>query len=358
MIQAVTRFVFVAGGLIGGYVVTQAVDWQTELDLDPSYVIFLFVILGASIGFVLGGIVGRELCGLWRRTEARIADISGVDVILSTVGLLAGLLVAFLVAQPLRLLEPAWFAVGASVMLSIVVGYLGVSIALTRKREAALLLPRFAPSTAIEHEETMIVLDTSAVIDGRFTAVSEMGFLPQRMRVPRFVLAELQALADSADDIRRARGRRGLDLLATLPSDNAVEVLQIDYPDIAGVDEKLMRLASDSPATILTVDFNLMNVARVRGVTVLNLNELASALRPNFLPGDGIRLRIARPGKEQGQGVGYLEDGTMVVVQDGRDLMGLDADIEVTSVLQTSAGRMIFARPGQVAREVSEELPA
>lgn len=345
MIQALTRFLFVAGGLLGGYAITQTIDWQAELGLDPTYVIFLFVILGAAIGFVLGGIVGREASAAWRRMEARLEEVSGVDVVLSTIGLLAGLLVAFLVAQPLRLLQPVWLSVVVSVVLSLVTGYFGVQIALTRRREAATLLPRLAPTSSPRTEEPPVLLDTSAIIDGRFTAVRQAGFLTGPLRVPRFVLGELQTLADSADDVRRSRGRRGLDLLAALPPDSGVEVMEIDYPDVGAVDEKLMRLAGDTSGSLVTVDFNLMNVARVRGLQALNLNELAGALRPTFLPGDALRLRIAKPGKEPGQGVGYLEDGTMVVVQDGRDLIGSDADLEVTSVLQTSAGRMIFARP-------------
>jgi uncharacterized protein YacL len=346
MIQAISRFVFIVGGLLGGYAVTQSVDWQAELGLDPTYVIFLLVILGAAIGFVLGGITGRELAAAWRRMEIRIAEVSGVEIALSTVGLLVGLLIAFFVAQPLRLLEPVWLAVIVSVVLSLVTGYLGVSIALTRRREATMLLPWLAPTASAKPDKRFIVLDTSAVIDGRFTALRDTGFLPDPLRVPRFVLAELQTLADSADDTRRARGRRGLDLLTALPDPESVGVMEIDYPEIAAVDEKLIRLAADSSASILTVDYNLMKVARVRGVHVLNLHELTSVLKPTFLPGDGIRLRVAKQGKERDQGVGYLEDGTMVVVQDGHALIGVDTDVEVTSVLQTSAGRMIFARAG------------
>ncbi|MBE0417843.1 MAG: hypothetical protein IBX63_08750, partial [Coriobacteriia bacterium] len=166
------------------------------------------------------------------------------------------------------------------------------------------------------------------------------------LRVPRFVLGELHILSDSADDTRRARGRRGLDLLSRLRDEDSrrVEVFEADYPDIPDVDNKLLRLAAETGATVLTVDHNLTSVARVRGVAVLNLNEVASAMRPNHLPGERIRLRIAKEGKEQAQGVGYLEDGTMVVVADGRDHVGGEADVEVTSVLQTSAGRMIFSR--------------
>ncbi len=345
MIQAITRFVLVAAGLLGGYVVTQSVDWQTQLGLDRSYVIFLFVILGGAIGFVLGGIVGRELSLAWSRAEARISELAGVDVILGAIGLLVGLLVAFLASQPLRMLEPASLAITLSAAIVVVSGYVGVVIALTRRREFVAIFPKFAPTDMLPREARLVVLDTSAIIDGRFTELRRSGFMPGMPRVPRFVLAELHTLSDSADDTKRARGRRGLDLLATLPEDQAVGVVEIDYPELPTVDDKLMRLAVDSDASIVTVDYNLTKVARVRGITVLNLNEAAGALRPNFLPGDQLRIRIAKAGKEAGQGVGYLEDGTMVVVAEGKPAIGQEADVEVTSVLQTSAGRMIFGRP-------------
>jgi uncharacterized protein YacL len=343
MIEAIARFVLVATGLLVGYVVTRTTDWQTELGLDPAYVIFLFVILGGSSGFVLGGIIGRELSSAWERVESKLADVAGSELLLGTTGLLAGLAVAFFASQPLRLLDPTWLAIAATALLTFVAGYLGVSVAMTQRAEFGRLFPGRAgtePAVTIR----IGALDTSAVIDGRFPELKELGFLPE-LRVPRFVLAELQTLADSADDVRRSRGRRGLDLLATLPAGRAVEVLEVDYPELAAVDEKLMKLCSDSDMVLLTVDYNLTQVARVRGMEVLNLNEAAAALRPNLLPGDEIRLKVSRPGKEVGQGVGYLEDGTMVVIQGGRDLVGNDISVEVTSVLQTAGGRMIFAKP-------------
>lgn len=349
MIQAITRFVLVAAGLLGGYVVTQAVDWQAQLGLSRSYVIFVFIILGGAIGFVLGGVAGRELASAWQRAEARISEVSGVDLILGTIGLVLGLAVGYFASQPMRMLQPAWLAISVTVFLLVVLSYIGVSVALTRRREVIATFPRLAPIDMLPSDERITALDTSAVIDGRFVELRRLGFVPGVPRVPRFVLAELHTLADSADDTRRARGRRGLDALATLPPEDAISVLEVDYAELPGVDEKLMRLAVDSNAIIVTVDFNLTKVARVRGIEVLNLNEAAAALRPNFLPGDGMLLRIAKQGKEAGQGVGYLEDGTMVVVQDGRPFIGTDAEIEVTSVLQTSAGRMIFARPADVA---------
>ena len=345
MIEAVTRFVLVAGGLLGGYAATGLVDWQTELGVPRYYVIFLLIILGGSIGYVFGGIVGRELAAIWRRAEDRISDTSPADLLLSTGGLVLGLVVALLASQPLRSIKPAWLATTATVLLMLVLVSIFVRAARSKRRDLSSMFPRLAPPELVSAKERVVLLDTSAVIDARFVDLRRLGFLPGSLRVPRFVLAELQTLADSADDTRRARGRRGLDLLSSLPTEDAVAVFESDYPDTPQVDEKLMRLATDLKSSLVTVDYNLAKVARVRGIDVMNLNDAATALRPNYIPGESMRLKVLKPGKESDQGVGYLDDGTMVVVQSGRVLVGREADLEVTSVLQTAAGRMIFARP-------------
>jgi uncharacterized protein YacL len=344
MIEAITRVILVTGGLVGGYAATGLVDWQSELGLPRYYVIFLLIILGGAIGYVLGGIIGRELTGLWRRAETRISDTSPADLLLATVGLVVGLLVALIASWPIRLVRPAWLSTTVTVLLMLVVANLFMRAALSKRRDFSAMFPRLAPPELVTADERVVLLDTSAIIDSRFVELRRLGFLPGSLRVPRFVLSELQTLADSADDTRRARGRRGLDLLATLPEEDAVPVFEIDYSDMPQVDEKLMRLAVDAKGSLVTVDYNLSLVARVRGIEVINLNEAAAALRPNYIPGETFRLRVAKQGKEADQGVGYLDDGTMVVVQSGRALVGSEADVEVTSVLQTSAGRMIFAR--------------
>jgi len=351
MIQAMTRFSFVTGGLLGGYAVTRLVPWQTELGVPQYYVIFLFIILGGAIGFVFGGIVGRELTVLWREAERRVREIAPADLLLGTVGLVVGLLVALLASQPLRLLNPEWLSVTVTALLMFVCAYVFVNIALWKRRDFAAMFPRLAPIELMTADERTVVLDTSAVIDGRFVELHRLGFLPGTLRVPRFVLGELQTLADSADDTRRARGRRGLDLLAALPENERVEVFETDYHDTAAVDDKLLRLSTDAKSALVTVDYNLAKVARVRGIEVLNLNDAATSLRPNYLPGEMIRLKIAKPGKEAEQGVGYLDDGTMVVVQGGRHHVNHEIDVEVSSVLQTSAGRMIFARVNEAAAD-------
>jgi uncharacterized protein YacL len=344
MIQALSRFTFVIGGLLGGFAVTRIVDWQNELGLPRYYVIFLLIILGGAIGYVLGGIVGRELTTLWLKSLRRLREVASADLLLGTVGLVVGLSIGLLASTPLRLVRPEWLSITVTVLLMVTLAYVCAGIALSRRKDFAAIFPALAPQKPTSARERSVLLDTSAVIDGRFVDLHRLGFMPGKLRVPRFVLSELQTLADSSDDNRRARGRRGLDLLSALPDGTAVDVFETDYPDTPQVDDKLMRLAVDAASSIVTVDYNLAKVARVRGIEVLNLNDAASALRPTYLPGEMIRLRIAKPGKESEQGVGYLDDGTMVVVQGGRDRVGQDTDIEVTSVLQTSAGRMIFAR--------------
>jgi len=225
----------------------------------------------------------------------------------------------------------------------IVLGYGGVRIAMVKRRDVSQLFPSLPEASGGLKTK---LLDTSAVIDGRFAELMRAGFVEGPVRVPGFVLAELQTLADSADDLRRAGGRRGLDLLATIRTgDHAVEVFEADYPEITSVDAKLVQLARDIDAQLVTVDYNLSQVARVQGVDVLNIHDLVAALRPNHLPGEALRIHVVREGKESDQGVGYLEDGTMVVVQNGRGLIGEDIDTTVTSVLQTSGGRMVFVRP-------------
>ncbi|MBC5816411.1 MAG: TRAM domain-containing protein [Candidatus Eremiobacteraeota bacterium] len=190
------------------------------------------------------------------------------------------------------------------------------------------------------------IVDTSVIIDGRITEIVESGFLEGPLILPRFVLRELQLIADSLDSMKRTRGRRGLEVLSKLQEFTSVQISERDYPDVVGaaVDAKLVRLAQELRGKLLTNDYNLNKVAHVEGVTVLNINELANAVKPIVQPGEELNVQVIREGKEQHQGVGYLDDGTMIVVENGRRLVGETVDVAVTSVLQTVAGRMIFAR--------------
>lgn len=350
MIVQLARVTLITVGALGGFAVSQHIDWATQTGLSEGYVIFVFIILGASIGYVFGGILGREFTRTVDRVQARISELDPPAIILGAAGLAVGLLVAFLISSSLfqYIEQPKWLGLAATVVLYIFCGYAGVTLFTLPGRDGPLHWSREAGSPVGARPPKL--LDTSAIIDGRFADLARVGVLEGPLRLPRFVLVELQALADSADDNRRARGRRGLDLLTTLTAGSQeVLVLEADFPEIPTVDAKLVRLARSSGGVLVTVDFNLTKVARVEGASVLNVNEVADALRPVLLPGEMLHIAVAKEGKEPGQGVGYLGDGTMVVVTDGAGVIGTDVDAEVTSVLQTSAGRMVFARLRQGA---------
>lgn len=349
MIIQLTRFIFATLGALAGLAVKDRIDWSSTIGYPETLVIFLFVILGCAIGFIFGGIIGRELTRASIFIEDYIRRMSAGDLVLAVGGLLVGLLIAVLTSAPLRMVEPQWVSIAGTVMAFIVLGYVGVRLAMLKRRDFARLIPRLAEASIVTPGGTPKILDTSVVIDGRFGDLLKSGFLEGRIRVPGFVLAELQALADSADETKRIRGRRGLDQISTLQhGDHVIEALDLDYPDVPDVDGKLVRLARETGFQMVTVDHNLTQVARIQGVDVLNINELATALRPPHLPGEVMHVVVSREGKEPDQGVAYLEDGTMVVVQNGRDSIGADIDVLVTSVLQTSGGRMLFARPQDV----------
>jgi uncharacterized protein YacL len=347
MIVHITRFALAFAGAMGGFAITRIIDWTDETGYPEYFVIFIFIILFSAIGYVFGGILGRELARGYAIFEERLTELAPIDVLLGAVGIAGGLLVGFLASQPLSYVSPQWLAVAAAVAIYGMAVVLGWRVAMVKRDDLARAFPAMTgrENPAEDASSAMKFLDTSAVIDGRFLDLVDLGLLEGELRVPRFVLAELQTLADSADDTKRARGRRGLDLLTRArSSDLSLETFETDYPEIPDVDGKLLRLASDADGVVLTVDYNLSKVAEVRDIAVVNLNDVAAALKPAFLPGESLRLTIVREGKEPEQGVGYLEDGTMVVVQSGREYIGSVVDSEVTSVLQTSGGRMIFAK--------------
>jgi uncharacterized protein YacL len=232
------------------------------------------------------------------------------------------------------------------ILLPLALGYLGMAIGIIKSEQLQLSDSGFgftkSPATV---KGTYRILDTSVIIDGRIADICETGFLDGILIIPRFVLMELQHIADSSDPMRRKRGRRGLDILNKLQkSDMPVEIIDTDFPSIPAVDSKLVELAKSMTCPIITNDFNLNKVAELQGVDVLNINELSNALRPVVLPGEEFKVFILREGKEYNQGVGYLDDGTMVVVDNGRGHLNQKVDVDVTSVLQTTAGRMIFAK--------------
>lgn len=233
-----------------------------------------------------------------------------------------------------------------SLLINVLLTYLGMVVAIHKKEEVELLDRNIFIPNAKKRGQEIIILDTSVIIDGRITDICETRFVVGRLLVPRFVLNELHTLSDSADTIKRQRGRRGLDIIAHLQqlTENPVTVFEKDFSELKEVDAKLIELAKDLKARILTTDFNLNKIASVQGVRVLNINDLANALKAVVLPGETMNIFVVKEGKEKDQGVAYLDDGTMVIVEEGRRLVGKKVEVIVTTILQTSAGRMIFTR--------------
>ena len=314
----------------------------------------------AGFGALLGAVIGLAVQTTYRRLETRIRAMP-VDVLLSrAIGLVMGLLVANLMIAPLFLLpipsEFAFIKPMTAVLGSIMFAVSGIALADMHGRSLLRLLNPNSIETTLVSEGTLKpattkIIDTNCIIDGRIEKLISTGFLEGKLLIPQFVLQELQQVADSANDQKRARGRRGLEILNRIKEAYPARILihSADYPNITTVDAKLVHLAQEIEGTLLTNDFNLSKVAKLQKVLVLNLNDLAQSMRLSYLPGDRIDLKIIKPGKEPDQGVGYLEDGTMVVVEAASDRIGSKLCVSVTSALQTSAGRIIFARPNASA---------
>lgn len=353
MLDVLIVFSFIlAGAGIGFYSVdflpTEALDQVTNLE-GLSFVTGGF---GALIGLVLGLVAQTG----YRRVERQVREMP-VDMLLSrSVGLVLGLLVANLMLAPIFLLpiprEFAFIKPLAAVLGSVMFAFSGVTLADTHGRALLRLINPNSVETMLVAEGTLKpastkVLDTSCIIDGRIEDLLRTGFLEGQILVPQFVLQELQRIADASNDQKRARGRRGLDILNQIQEafPGRITIHPADYEDVATVDAKLVRLAQEINGTLLTNDYNLNKVASLQKVIVLNINDLAQSMRPAYLPGDNIDLKILKQGKEPDQGVGYLDDGTMVVVEGGGPYIGEEVVVVVTGALQTSAGRMIFGRP-------------
>ena len=300
------------------------------------------VVAGALAGWLLGGFLGGQLRDRLRAIDRAADRRSAAELTVGALGLVVGLVAAALAGVAVAQLP----IIGPYLLLPVVlvVAYVFSRVAARRHVDILRLVgirSRSGPSTVPTR-----LIDTSAIIDGRLIEVMRTRFLSGAVVVPDFVLDELQRVADSADVLKRARGRRGLEIVEELKKEanGGFAVRSGDYPDAEGVDAKLVRMAQEVGASIVTTDFNLNKVARIQGVEVLNVNELANALRPAVLPGEPLEVKVIREGREYDQGVGYLDDGTMIVVEGGRSSVGRQVTVEVTSVLQSPSGKMIFTR--------------
>ncbi len=345
ILRLIGLFVLGAGGLFLGQQLVLAGGVSAR---DGIPTIMVTILSGALIGFIIAPFLTTRP---FNALQSRIKQAPAVDLVSVIAGLVLGLLIAVLLAFPLSFL-PSPFREVLPLLTAILCGLLGMSTLSARRRDIAALFATRLPGRSAEiasstPDERYVLLDTSVIIDGRIADISRTGFIAATMLVPRFVLNELQHIADSSDALRRNRGRRGLDILNRMQKDTVarLRITDMDVDDIREVDDKLIALAKRLKCPVLTNDYNLNRVAEIQGVTVLNVNELANAVRMVFLPGEQMRIEIIQEGKEVGQGVGYLDDGTMIVVEDGRKFIGSTINVTVTKVLQTAAGRMIFARP-------------
>jgi uncharacterized protein YacL len=298
-------------------------------------------------GGLIGAGIGLFVIGL----ERSLVRFSVRSITYGAFGLIVGLIISNLVTPSIiSTFRISW---NLQLVLTIVFAYLGTAFAISRQNELNMLFFRKDAKKGATGCPIKL-LDTSVIIDGRISDIIATGFLEGALVIPRFVLKELQHIADSSDSLKRNRGRRGLDILNRIQKIDHTEIRidETDFPEVMDVDAKLIKLAAEQKATVVTNDFNLNKVAEIQGIPVLNINDLANAVKPIVLPGEFMSVRVLKEGKEYDQGVGYLDDGTMVVVDHGRDKIGQLLDVVVTSVLQTAAGRMIFTR----LREKGEEF--
>ncbi|WP_061997160.1 PIN/TRAM domain-containing protein, partial [Clostridium sp. ATCC 25772] len=279
--------------------------------------------------------------------DREISKYPQTDIILGTIGLIVGFVIAYLVSQLILMLKIPVIGSLLSLFTYVFLGYLGSRIALKSKDDIFNLRLSVNKDKNSKKEEKSIppkVLDTSVIIDGRIAEICQTGFIEGKLVIPTFVLDELRHIADSSDDLKRVRGRRGLDILNIIQKELniEVEISNRDFDDIAEVDAKLLKLAETLGGKVVTNDYNLNKVAQVQGVEILNINELANAIKPVAIPGEHMIVQVVKEGKESNQGIAYLDDGTMIVVDGGKKHMGETISVLVTSVLQTPAGRMIF----------------
>ncbi len=343
---------FIVFGIIGWLVGTILAGGAQDLTAASLRYILPLAAVGGAIGaLVAPWLTTRPVAAL----RNAIGELTAPQLIAGSIGLVVGLVIAALAAIPLSYLPYPFRSILPTVVV-IVFGYLGITIAVLRHRDITALFRRrgvgVAGGSLIETADAgtrreALLLDTSVIIDGRIADIALTGFIRCPMLVPRFVLAELQYIADSPDSLRRNRGRRGLEMLNRMQKESpvAVQIIDMDAESTRQVDAKLVVLARQLSCPIVTNDYNLNRVAGLQGVQVLNINELSNAVRSVVLPGESLNIRVIQEGKEVGQGIGYLDDGTMVVIENGKRYMDSEIDVTVTKVLQTSAGKMIFATP-------------
>ncbi|MBS4175737.1 PIN/TRAM domain-containing protein [Bacillus sp. FJAT-49736] len=346
----------IIGGTLGIFllpVVLRLLNLHDIIFLNNPYVT---AILGAIIFYFITFWTVDYVVGFVKWFEDSVVKAPITEIISGSLGLIFGLLVAYLMGIPFNNMNIPIVNTVIPILLTLLLGYLGFQIGFKKREELMNLLTisrssKKKANLEVEEEKkvtkSLKLLDTSVIIDGRIADICQTGFLDGIIVIPQFVLMELQHIADSSDALKRNRGRRGLDILNRIQKELPIEVqiYEGDFEDIQEVDSKLIKLAKLTSGIVVTNDFNLNKVCELQNVQVLNINDLANAVKPVVLPGEELNVQLIKDGKEYHQGIAYLDDGTMIVVEEGRNYIGKRIDVLVTSVLQTSAGRMIFAKP-------------
>ncbi|MDQ0430787.1 MULTISPECIES: PIN/TRAM domain-containing protein [Caryophanaceae] len=355
MLRPIIQIMFLLiGATVGILLLPSAFELIPLLDNPWISNPYVAAIVGALVFFLLSLLFVDSLINFMKWMEEKLLHAPTPDLLFGTVGMIIGLVVAFLIGFALSTVDIPLVATVAPLVLSVVLGYLGFQVGFQKREEmVAMLTPaKFTAVKKLEPEEPIEkasykLLDTSVIIDGRIADISATGFMEGTFVVPQFVLSELQHIADSSDTLKRTRGRRGLDILKRLQSErvDAIMITEENFDEVSEVDLKLMRAAKKMGGQVVTNDFNLNKVCELHNVPVLNINDLANAVKPVVIPGEDMHVVVIKDGKEQNQGVAYLDDGTMIVIEDGKGYIGQAINVTVTSVLQTSAGRMIFAKP-------------
>lgn len=352
--RVIHLFFIITGGTLGFLYFPNIIKLLGVTDSAWYTTSYFGTIVGAIIFLFLSILLADYILDFLKWIEEGLVKIPVIDLLFGTLGLISGLLVAYLINITLQDISLKIVSEIVPLFLTIVFGYLGFQVGFRRREEFMNLFSKAKKekSKKQDEEEKELrlkpkILDTSVIIDGRIADICQTKFLEGTIVIPRFVLEELQHIADSSDVLKRNRGRRGLDILNRIQKEiNAdVEIYEGDFEDIQEVDSKLVKLAKVLNGIVVTNDFNLNKVCEFQHVQVLNINDLANAVKPVVLPGEELHVQVIKDGKEQNQGVAYLDDGTMIVVEEGKSYMGKTIEVIITSVLQTSAGRMIFAKP-------------
>lgn len=343
------------GYIIGKILITLGIRQGIKVFVEPIYtglILLIVILIFAIIFYFLSSFIYKGIIAIIDGFEKNIQNLTVTEFLFGTLGLLVGLVFATLIGIPISRIH---FVIGPIlfILIDLIGALVGIKIFIKRKEDILNLLTSIKKNGIRDkknrHNEKICpkILDTSVIIDGRIFDICQTGFVEGPLVIPGFVLNELRHISDSSDGLKRNRGRRGLDILNKIQKELSIEtqIYEEDFPEIAEVDEKLLKLAQVLNGKVVTNDFNLNKVAEFQGVPVLNINELANSIKPVLLPGEEMKVVVMKDGKEASQGIAYLDDGTMIVVEGGRKFINEEIIVVVTSVLQTAAGRMIFAKP-------------